>query len=156
MPVHDVFKARQGGVCVGGKLEGGALKPGSKLLLVPGYEAAVVKSLEVNGQVSRERRLTACSASKLDAAQMVFKAVVCDSKGRIDNDGSDTSCCGLASAVWGVCCSSCVQLHVCWHLGSRPNRCWQEIEFVIYQHTVLTPGVEQMISVYHINQYCVS
>jgi hypothetical protein len=53
MPVHDVFKARQGGVCVGGKLEAGGLKPGSKLLVVPGYETATVKSLEVNGQVRR-------------------------------------------------------------------------------------------------------
>lgn len=51
MPVHDVFKARQGCVCVGGKLEGGALQPGSKVLLVPGCETATVKSLEVNGQV---------------------------------------------------------------------------------------------------------
>jgi hypothetical protein len=51
MPVHDVFKARQGGVCVGGKLEGGGLKPGSKVMLVPGCETATVKSLEVNGQV---------------------------------------------------------------------------------------------------------
>jgi hypothetical protein len=59
MPVHDVFKARQGGLCVGGKLEGGALKPGSKVLLVPGYEAATVKSLEVNGQVG------CCSCSVL-------------------------------------------------------------------------------------------
>lgn len=51
MPVHDVFKGQQGSVCVGGKLEAGALKQGSKVLVVPGYEQGVVKSLQVNGQV---------------------------------------------------------------------------------------------------------
>lgn len=52
VPVHDVYKARQGGgVCVGGKLEAGGLKPGSKVMVVPGYEVGVVKSLEVNGKV---------------------------------------------------------------------------------------------------------
>jgi elongation factor 1 alpha-like protein len=61
MPVHDVFKARQGGVCVGGKLEGGALKPGSKVLLVPGCETATVKSLEVNGQVRGQSHCFQCS-----------------------------------------------------------------------------------------------
>jgi hypothetical protein len=49
--VQDVFKGRQGGVGVGGKLEAGALKPGSKLLVVPGCAAASVKSVDTNGQV---------------------------------------------------------------------------------------------------------
>ncbi|WIA29533.1 hypothetical protein OEZ86_012032 [Tetradesmus obliquus] len=81
MPVHDVFKARQGGVCVGGKLEGGALKPGSKLLLVPGYEAAVVKSLEVNGQDHAPLALAGDSAdvllSGIDASALHAGAVLC-------------------------------------------------------------------------------
>lgn len=51
LPVQDVFKGRQGGVCVGGKLEAGALRPGSKVLVVPGYVTASVKGLEVNSQV---------------------------------------------------------------------------------------------------------
>jgi hypothetical protein len=50
--VQDVFKGRQGGTCVGGKLESGALRPGSKVLVVPGYVTASVKGLEVNSQVS--------------------------------------------------------------------------------------------------------
>lgn len=36
---------------VGGKLEAGALVPGSRVMVVPGYETTTVKSLEVNGQV---------------------------------------------------------------------------------------------------------
>lgn len=52
LPVQDVFKGRQGGTCVGGKLEAGALRPGSKVLVVPGYVTASVKGLEVNSQVS--------------------------------------------------------------------------------------------------------
>lgn len=51
LPVQDVFKGRQGGTCVGGKLEAGALRPGSKVLVVPGYVTASVKGLEVNSQV---------------------------------------------------------------------------------------------------------
>lgn len=51
LPVQDVFKGRQGGTCVGGKLEAGALRPGGKLLVVPGYVTATVKGLEVNSQV---------------------------------------------------------------------------------------------------------
>lgn len=59
LPVHDVCKGKQGGVVVGGKIEAGALKPGSKVLVVPGYEQAVVKSLDVNGQVRRGFRAVA-------------------------------------------------------------------------------------------------
>lgn len=51
LPVQDVFKGRQGGTCVGGKLEAGALRPSSKVLVVPGYVTATVKGLEVNSQV---------------------------------------------------------------------------------------------------------
>jgi len=51
LPVQDVFKGRTGGTCVGGKLEAGALKSGSKVLVVPGYVTATVKGLEVNSQV---------------------------------------------------------------------------------------------------------
>lgn len=51
LPVQDVFKGRQGGTCVGGKLEAGALRPGSRVLVVPGYVTATVKGLEVNSQV---------------------------------------------------------------------------------------------------------
>ena len=36
---------------MGGKVEGGALKPGTKMLLVPSWEPTSVKGLEVDGQV---------------------------------------------------------------------------------------------------------
>jgi hypothetical protein len=48
LPVQDVFKGRQGGTCVSGKLEAGALRPVSKVLVVPGHVTATVKALEVN------------------------------------------------------------------------------------------------------------
>lgn len=62
LPVQDVFKGRQGGTCVGGKLEAGALRPGSKVLVVPGYVTATVKGLEVNSQVRDALEGTGCPA----------------------------------------------------------------------------------------------
>jgi translation elongation factor EF-1alpha len=38
---------------VGGKLESGALRVGSKVMLLPGGEVGAVRALEVNGQVRR-------------------------------------------------------------------------------------------------------
>lgn len=52
MPVHDVARGKHGQVSVGGKLEAGALKVGSRVLLLPGREVGTVKQLEVDGQVS--------------------------------------------------------------------------------------------------------
>ncbi|KXZ51213.1 hypothetical protein GPECTOR_13g700 [Gonium pectorale] len=52
MPVSDVFKSRSGAVVLGGKLEGGALRPGSKVALVPAAAAGqlfAVRSIEVAG-----------------------------------------------------------------------------------------------------------
>lgn len=62
LPVQDVFRGRQGGTCVGGKLEAGALRPGSKVLVVPGYVTATVKGLEVNSQVRNSLRGPGCPA----------------------------------------------------------------------------------------------
>ncbi len=51
MPVSDVVKTKAGASALGGKLEAGAIKVGSRVVLVPGHEVGVVKSLDVDGQV---------------------------------------------------------------------------------------------------------
>lgn len=43
LPVTDVVRSGKAGVTVGGKLEGGALRPGSRVLIMPSGEAATVK-----------------------------------------------------------------------------------------------------------------
>ena len=43
MPVSDVARAGKAGVTVGGKLEGGALRPGTRVLLMPSGQVAPVK-----------------------------------------------------------------------------------------------------------------
>eukprot|EP00879_Flechtneria_rotunda_P016026 GHRR01016762.1.p1 GENE.GHRR01016762.1~~GHRR01016762.1.p1 ORF type:complete len:694 (+),score=227.63 GHRR01016762.1:236-2317(+) len=81
LAVHDAYKGRQGGLCVGGKLEGGALKPGSKVMVVPGFEVGVVKSLEVNGKGHAPLALAGDSAdvliAGLDAATLHAGAILC-------------------------------------------------------------------------------
>jgi translation elongation factor EF-1alpha len=51
LPIHDVSRSKGGALGVGGKLESGALRVGTKVMLLPGGEVGTVKSLEVNGQV---------------------------------------------------------------------------------------------------------
>eukprot|EP00878_Enallax_costatus_P005079 GHUV01005340.1.p1 GENE.GHUV01005340.1~~GHUV01005340.1.p1 ORF type:complete len:524 (+),score=140.75 GHUV01005340.1:175-1572(+) len=85
VPVHDVTKARQGaGVVVGGKVEAGALVPGSKVLVVPGYETATVRSLEVNGQDHAPLALSGDSAditlTGIDPSALHAGAVLCHSE----------------------------------------------------------------------------
>eukprot|EP00775_Hariotina_reticulata_P011038 gene11038-11193_t len=63
LAVHDVFKGRQGGLCVGGKVEGGAVKPGSKVLITPGHDLGTIKSIDLNGQ---ERAPVALSGDSPD------------------------------------------------------------------------------------------
>ncbi|EFJ41150.1 elongation factor-like protein, partial [Volvox carteri f. nagariensis] len=54
MPITDVFKSA---VVLGGKVEGGALRPGSKVVLVPGPgQPFTVRSLEVSGSPSHLAR----------------------------------------------------------------------------------------------------
>ena len=52
LPIHDVFKGKHGGLSVGGKLESGAVKVGSKVMVMPSHEVGTVKTLEVDGKVS--------------------------------------------------------------------------------------------------------
>ena len=49
LPVRDAFKSQRGGTAVGGKLEAGALKPGTRVLVLPANEVATVKGVEVDG-----------------------------------------------------------------------------------------------------------
>ena len=49
MPITDVFKGQRGGVSVGGKLEGGAVKVGTAVRVMPSNEVGSVKSIEVDG-----------------------------------------------------------------------------------------------------------
>eukprot|EP01025_Chloroclados_australasicus_P032937 TRINITY_DN3345_c1_g1_i1.p1 TRINITY_DN3345_c1_g1~~TRINITY_DN3345_c1_g1_i1.p1 ORF type:complete len:625 (+),score=99.89 TRINITY_DN3345_c1_g1_i1:195-2069(+) len=51
IPVSSVFQTRSLGNCAaGGKLEGGVLKVGQKLVVMPSAEIATVKALEVDGK----------------------------------------------------------------------------------------------------------
>lgn len=51
--VAEVFKTRTlGSAAIGGKLEGGALKQGSKVLVMPAGEVATVKGVERNGEAA--------------------------------------------------------------------------------------------------------
>lgn len=43
LPVSDVARAGKGGVVVGGKLDAGALRPGSRVLIMPSRQEATVK-----------------------------------------------------------------------------------------------------------------
>ena len=52
VPVSDVFKNKAGALLVAGKIEAGALKPGLRVMVVPGHEVATVRGIEVGGQVS--------------------------------------------------------------------------------------------------------
>lgn len=48
----DVVKTRAGALALGGKLEAGAVRAGSRVVLVPGgQEVGTVKALDVDGQV---------------------------------------------------------------------------------------------------------
>jgi len=49
--VTDVFRSKTGALVVGGKVEAGALRPGARVLVVPGQMAASVRSIDVGGQV---------------------------------------------------------------------------------------------------------
>ena len=49
LPISDVFKGQRGGLSVGGKLEGGAVKVGAPVRVMPSNEVATVRSIEVDG-----------------------------------------------------------------------------------------------------------
>ena len=43
LPVAEVGRGARGGVAVGGKLEAGALRPGTRVLVMPAAQAATIK-----------------------------------------------------------------------------------------------------------------
>jgi len=52
MPITDVFKGQRGGISVGGKLEGGAVKVGTPVRVMPSNEIGTVRSIEVDGAIA--------------------------------------------------------------------------------------------------------
>ncbi|KAK9822587.1 hypothetical protein WJX74_007878 [Apatococcus lobatus] len=51
MPIVEVFKSSRGALCISGKVEAGVMKIGSSVVVIPGYEAGTVKTLEADQQV---------------------------------------------------------------------------------------------------------
>jgi len=51
LPVSDVFKNKAGALVAAGKVEAGALRAGTKVLVVPGQAAGSIRAIEVGGQV---------------------------------------------------------------------------------------------------------
>jgi elongation factor 1 alpha-like protein len=68
MPVSETGARGKGGVIAAGKLEGGAVRPGSRVLIVPGRELATVKAVEVDGK-------TASVARAGDSADLVLGGI---------------------------------------------------------------------------------
>lgn len=62
LPIHDVTRTKAGGLGVGGKLESGAVRVGSRVALMPGGEVGAVKSIEVNGKPAQ----LACAGDSAD------------------------------------------------------------------------------------------
>lgn len=59
-------------------MEGGAVKPGSKVLLVPGTDVGTVKSIELNGQVSKHEPAAlaiSCSVDSTTSSEWVAHAM---------------------------------------------------------------------------------
>ncbi|EIE22483.1 hypothetical protein COCSUDRAFT_47906 [Coccomyxa subellipsoidea C-169] len=80
MPIADVFKGLRGGLAVGGKLEGGALKVGTRVLVQPGGHQAMVRSVEMDGQAAALARAGDTAdvvLAGVDATALAVGAVVC-------------------------------------------------------------------------------
>lgn len=56
MPITDVFKGQRGGISVGGKLEGGAVKVGIPVRVMPSNETGTVRSIQVDGAATNLAR----------------------------------------------------------------------------------------------------
>lgn len=80
IPVSDVFRAKQGATTAGGKIEGGALKVGSQVVVVPSNETATVKGIEVDGkpaQFARAGDSVDVVLSGMDPANLAQGTVLC-------------------------------------------------------------------------------
>lgn len=78
MPISDVFKGQRGGICVGGKLEGGAVQVGTTVRVLPSNEVATIKSVEVDGAAQSIAR--AGDSADLTLAGEVWHAVHAETK----------------------------------------------------------------------------
>ncbi|BDA43503.1 HBS1-like protein [Coccomyxa sp. Obi] len=80
LPIADVFKGQRGGMAVSGKLEGGALKVGTKVLIQPGGHSATVRSVEVDGQavaLARAGDTVDVVLAGVDSSALAVGALVC-------------------------------------------------------------------------------
>ncbi|KAL4857598.1 HBS1-like protein [Chlorella vulgaris] len=80
LPVSDVSRSGKGGVTVGGKLEGGALRPGSRVLVMPSAQQATVKALEVDGKavsLARAGDSADVTLAGIDATAVGSGSVLC-------------------------------------------------------------------------------
>lgn len=80
MPLTDVLRSGKAGVTVGGKLEGGALCPGCKVLLMPAGQPATVKSIEVDGKpatLARAGDSADVTLTGVDATAVCSGTVLC-------------------------------------------------------------------------------
>lgn len=80
LPVADVQKSGKTGVVVGGKLEGGALKPGTVVLVMPSKQEATVKSVEVDGQaapLARAGDSADVTLASIDTSAVAAGSVLC-------------------------------------------------------------------------------
>ncbi|KAF5841984.1 translation elongation factor EF1A/initiation factor IF2gamma [Dunaliella salina] len=80
LPVSDVFKNKAGALVVAGKVEAGALRAGSKVLVVPGQVSGSIRSMEVGGQpvqLVRAGDAAELALSGMDASGIPTGAVLC-------------------------------------------------------------------------------
>ncbi|KAL1168211.1 hypothetical protein V6Z11_A05G069000 [Gossypium hirsutum] len=80
MPICDVIKSSQGQVSACGKLEAGAVRSGSKVLVMPSADIAIVRSLERDSQtcsIARAGDNVAINLHGIDGNHVIAGGVLC-------------------------------------------------------------------------------
>lgn len=80
LPIGDIFKGDRGGQSVGGKLEAGAIKLGSKVKVMPSGEEGTVKSISIKGKgadLARAGDTADLTLTDVDAGVLGAGAVLC-------------------------------------------------------------------------------
>ncbi|XP_017630732.1 uncharacterized protein LOC108473580 isoform X3 [Gossypium arboreum] len=80
MPICDVIKSSQGQVSACGKLEAGAVRSGSKVLVMPSVDIAIVRSLERDSQtcsIARAGDNVAINLHGIDGNHVIAGGVLC-------------------------------------------------------------------------------
>ncbi|KAJ3682241.1 hypothetical protein LUZ60_014814 [Juncus effusus] len=80
LPICDVIRTQMGQVAACGKLETGAIKTGSKVVVMPGWHAGTVKSIEQNSSpcsVARAGDSVAVVVQGVDQSQLMPGGVLC-------------------------------------------------------------------------------